>query len=119
MSSSFKLSIVTGATGDPAGSDSALIAVPGYMYATVKGVRVFLAQRAARELRMISENFAARAGERLHHAEWSVTRDPEQVKASMVHDCVRCQAGVDQALALLREHPHAEVAVGRLWWASP
>jgi hypothetical protein len=33
-----------------------------------------------------------------------------------MHDCASCRAGVDQALAFLRDNPDSEVAVGQMWW---
>jgi hypothetical protein len=68
----------------------------------------------------VSERLAANIGERLHHADWTVTGDPGQVRTlGLMHDCASCRAGVDQALAFLRENPGGEVAVGQLWWAKP
>jgi hypothetical protein len=58
-------------------------------------------------------------GEVLHHAEWTITSDPEQVRTlGLMHDCATCRAGTDQALAFLRDTPDGEVAVGQLWWAE-
>jgi hypothetical protein len=68
----------------------------------------------------MSALLAAGMGERLHHAEWTITSDPEQVSTlGLMHDCPACRAGVDQALAFLRDNPGGEVAVGQLWWAQP
>jgi hypothetical protein len=113
-----KLNIMTSEQGEPAGPDMAIISAPVRWYASLEGKRALLAQLAGADLRVISEHLAERTGERLHHAEWTFTDDPELVKAlGAVHDCARCQAGTDQALAFLREHPGREVAVGHLWWA--
>lgn len=119
MSGSLKLSITTRAQGEPSGFDSAIVrAMPGW-YAVVDGRRAFLAQVAGRDLGDASEHLAAGLGERLHHAEWTVTGDPAEVKTlGLMHDCAACRAGVDQALAFLRENPGSEVAVGQLWWAG-
>ena len=108
------------ARGEPAGSDFAIIRIRGELHAFLPGgERVFLAASAAAVLREMSGRLAAVVGETLHHAEWTITSDPGQVRAlGLMHDCVTCRAGVDQALALLREHPEAEVAVGQLWWAK-
>jgi hypothetical protein len=108
----------TRAEGDPAGYDSAIVKVPPRWYLTVGGEQVFLAQVAGRQLRELSERFAASIGERLHHAQWTITGDPDEVRTlGLMHDCASCRAGVDQALAILRDHPGAELAVGQLWWA--
>ena len=119
MSGSLKLSITTRAQGEPSGFDSAIVrAVPGW-YAVVDGERAFLAHLAGRDLREVSEHLAAGLGEKLHHAEWTVTGDPAEVKTlGLMHDCAACRAGVDQALTLLRNDPDAELAVGQLWWAG-
>jgi hypothetical protein len=118
--SPLKLSIRTRAEGEPAGFDSAITLVPPRWYVTLNGKPAFLAQLAGRDLRKVSERLAADIGERLHHAEWTVTGDPQQVKTlGLMHDCASCRAVVDQALAFLRDNPGGEVAVGQLWWAKP
>jgi len=105
--------------GEPTGFDSAIVQAVPRWFARLNGERVFLALTAGRDLRRVSERLAADIGERLHHAEWTVTSDPGQVRTlGLMHDCASCRAGVDQALALLREHPGAELAVGQLWWAG-
>ena len=109
---------MTRAEGEPSGFDSAIVTVPARWYVTAGGERAFAAQLAGRALRQVSELLAGNIGERLHHAEWTITSDPAEVTAlGLVHDCAACRAGVDQALAFLREHPAGEVAVGQLWWA--
>ena len=119
MPSPLKLSIVTEATGEPAGYDSSIISVPPGWYATVGGDRAFLAQSAGKLLRRLSEQQAADLGERLHHAVWTITSDPADVRTlGLMHDCPACRAGVDQALAHMAAHPDSEVAVGQLWWAA-
>jgi hypothetical protein len=114
-----KLRIGTRAEGKPTGFDSAITGVPGRWYVTVNGKRAFLPQLAGRDLRAVSERLAANISERLHHADWTITGDPGQVTAlGLMHDCKSCQAGVDQALAFLRDNPDGELAVGQLWWAA-
>lgn len=118
MSSPVKLCVMTRAEGEPAGFDSAIILVPARWYLIAGGERALVAQLAGRDLRQVSERLAASLGERLHHAEWTITTDPGEVTTlGLIHDCAACRAGVDQALAFLREHPGGEVAVGQLWWA--
>lgn len=118
MSSPVKLGIMTGARGEPSGFDSTIVKAPAHWYATVNGSRALLAQVAGRELRELSDQVAAGMGERLHHAEWTITSDPDQVRTlGLMHDCPTCRAGVDQALAFLRDDPAGELAVGQLWWA--
>jgi hypothetical protein len=105
--------------GDPAGFDSAITSVPGRWRVTLNGERMFLVQHAIRDLRAASRQLAASIGEKLHHADWTITGDPAQVTTlGLMHDCATCRAGVDQALAFLRDNPGAEVAVGQLWWAG-
>jgi hypothetical protein len=107
-------------SGEPTGFDSAIAHVPGRWYVTVNGERAFLARRAIRDLRVLSDALAAGLGERLHHAEWTITGDPAQVTTlGLMHDCGPCRAGVDQALAYLRDNPDGELAAGQLWWARP
>jgi hypothetical protein len=118
--SAFKLNIMTRAEGEPAGFDSAITLVPARWYADVAGERAFVVQLAGRDLRGMSEGIAAGMGERLHHAEWTITDDPDEVRTlGLMHDCVTCRFGVNQALAFLRDNPDGEVAVGQLWWARP
>jgi hypothetical protein len=114
-----KLRIGTRAEGKPAGFDSAITSVPGRWYITVNGKRAFLARLAGRDLRVISGRLAANIGETLHHADWTITGDPAEVTTlGLMHDCGSCRAGVDQALAFLRDNPDGELAVGQLWWAK-
>jgi hypothetical protein len=105
--------------GDPAGYDSSIIRVPEAWYADLGQGRALVVQLAGRQLRQISEQQATDLGEILHHADWTITSDPAEVKTlGLMHDCPACRAGVDQALAYLRENPDGEVAVGQLWWAE-
>jgi hypothetical protein len=114
----FKMSIMTGERGEPAGADTAIVSAPLRWYAVLEGKQALIARLAGAELRVISEHLAERMSERLHHAEWTFTSDPELVRSlGTVHDCARCRAGADQALTFLRENPDREVAVGHLWWA--
>jgi hypothetical protein len=100
--------------------DSAIISVPARWYVTLNGERVFLARQAGRDLRKVSEGCAASVGESLHHAVWTITGDPEQVRTlGMMHDCETCREGTGNALAVLAANPGSEVAVGQLWWADP
>ena len=118
MSGSLKIAVMTDAEGEPSGFDSTIIKVPERWHVTVNGKPVFLAQLAGRELRTGSEGIAAGMGEKLHHAEWTITSDPAEVRTlGLMHDCATCRAGVDQALAFLRDNPGGELAVGQLWWA--
>jgi hypothetical protein len=115
---SVQLNVIGDSRGEPTGYDAAIAKVPDGVYVTIDGQRVLNAKVAARALREIAELSAARLGERLHHAEWTLTSDPEQVRTlGLMHDCATCRAGVDQATAYLRETPGGEVAVGQLWWA--
>ena len=107
------------ADGEPTGFDSAITTVPGRWYVTINGEQAFVAQLAIRDLRVTSDALAAGLGERLHHAVWTITGDPAQVRTlGLMHDCGSCRAGVDQALAFLRDNPDGELAVGQLWWAA-
>jgi hypothetical protein len=121
MADSLKLQIRTrNEAGEPAGYDSSIVRVPPGWYATVgDGTRAMVVQLAGRMLRQLSEQQAADLGETLHHADWTITSDPAEVRTlGLMHDCPACRAGVDQALAYLRENPAGEVAVGQLWWAA-
>lgn len=70
-------------------------------------------------LRQMSREVAAKMGERLHHADWWVTRDPELIEQiGMAHDCVSCRASVDQALAHVAEKPDEDLVAGVLYWAG-
>lgn len=121
MSGPVKLVIMTEAEGEPCGFDSAIASVPARFWLDDPGgVRVLDAGAACDALRELSGKLAASIGERLHHADWVITTDPDEVQTlGLMHDCARCRAGVDQALAAMREHPGREMAVGQLWWAAP
>jgi hypothetical protein len=119
VNSPLKLTVTTGAEGEPSGFDSAITTVPARLWhVTAAGERILLLSVARRELRELSERLAAGGSERLHHADWVITADPDEVAAlGMMHDCATCRAGVDQALARMREEPGTDMAVGQLWWA--
>jgi hypothetical protein len=114
-----KLTVMTGAEGEPTGFDSAIASVPTRLWhVTETGERILLLSVARRELRELSEKLAANISERLHHADWVITADPDEVAAlGMMHDCATCRGGVDRALARMREEPGTDMAVGQLWWA--
>ena len=117
MGTDLKISITTGAEGDPGVYGSVILKAQDHWYVTVDGTRVFLARIAERDLRQQSMDDSAAAGEELHHADWTITSDPRQVRTlGLMHDCASCRAGVDQALAYLRDNPDGQVAVGQLWW---
>lgn len=62
---------------------------------------------------------AAEMGEGLRESHWWITRDPEVViQRGLMHDCPTCRAGVDQALAHMRDDPEAVAAVGLLSWCE-
>ncbi len=102
------------------GSDSCIAVVPDEWYVRVPGQEPMLdLRRLGRDLRNLSEQSAARIGERLHHAEWVITSDPAVVERRGMHDtdCARCRADVDQALARLAEVDDP-LLVGILYWAG-
>ena len=114
-----KLNITGDTTGDPAGYDSVIARVDDTWYMTTGAERALNTGAVGRMLRRISEQSAAGVGERLHHACWVLTSNPEEVQTlGLMHDCATCRAGVDQALAYLRETPGGEIAVGQLYWAA-
>jgi hypothetical protein len=113
-----ELSVIGDTRGEPSGYDSAIAAVPDGCYLMIDGQRALKVNVLGRALRELSDASAANVGERLHHANWTLTTDPETVRRlGLMHDCAACRAGVDQALARLREVPDGEIAVGQLWWA--
>lgn len=120
MTDSLKLQIRTrNENGEPAGYDSAIVKVPPAWYVAVGGETALAVGPVGRLLRTVSERMAGDMGEVLHHAEWTITGDPAEVRTlGLMHDCPTCRAGVDQALAYLRDHEDGEVAVGQLWWAA-
>jgi len=73
-----------------------------------------------RLLSQLSERFASELEERLHHAEWVITRDPRTVKErGMLHDCDFCRDGVERALEMLEAKPNGDLAIGALYWPGP
>lgn len=74
---------------------------------------------AGKALIRASQLAAEEIGERLHHAEWTVTNKTDDVRtAGEEHKCPTCIAAMDQALAFLRDRPDQVVACGKLWWRS-
>lgn len=102
----------------PAGFDSVIALFPESYYVTVGGKRALIARKAVAWVRALSLKCARDIGEVLHHAEWTITSDPELVHTlGLMHDCVERRDGVERAVAHLRDHPEAEIAVGQLLWA--
>jgi hypothetical protein len=101
----------------PSGFDSVIAVMPSEFYVQIDdGEPAFAAVQFARYVRDLSEDQARRMGERLHHAEWINTRDPEVVRQrGLMHDCDECRAWVEKALSLIAEGN--ELMVGQLWWA--
>lgn len=116
---SLKVTIMGDTAAPPDGFDSAILLVPDAAYVTAGAVRTLHALVLRGALSRATAQSCAAVGERLHHAEWTVTSAPGEVRTlGLMHDCPTCRAAVDQALAHLREHPEAEIAVGQLWWAA-
>lgn len=100
------------------GFDSAIMAAPDDIYVTVNGKATIVVNRLARLLSEISESSAADLGVKLHHGDWVLTTDPAEVsRLGLMHDCPTCRAGVDQALAHLKQFPQSPLLVGLLYWA--
>lgn len=101
------------------GTDAMIITVPGHWYADVVGAGpALLARVAGRELRVASEQGAARVGRALHHADWQLTADPAVVIDVMPQHCAECATGTEAALAYLAGGPGREVALGLLYFAA-
>lgn len=103
----------TRVTGDPAGAASCIAVLP-------RGARDLPLPLFGAMLRRLSVDQARSVGEQLHSAEWTVTSDPAVVAivGACAHPrCMKCRADVDQALALLRDHPATELLAGVLHWA--
>lgn len=101
------------------GQDSVILKLPSYLYEIIDGQPTYYMDRIGYYLREQSEWGAANVAERLHHADWTMTTDPETVRdLGLQHQCATCQAGVDQALAVLRDNPSQLIAVGVLYWAG-
>lgn len=112
----------TGARGRVTGVDSCIATVPAGIYVRTGGGQPAINVRTlGAVLRRLSKDMAANIGERLHHAEWTITQDPGVVEEVGMHgrpDCVRCRTSVDQTLAHLTEH-RKDLLVGLLFWAGP
>lgn len=103
--------------GDVGSADSCMATVP----AGVLADGALDVRQLGRALRDLTERQARLMGARLHHADWTVTRDPAVIQAigRCVHpDCVRCVAETDQALAYLAEEPGRALIAGVLYWAG-
>jgi len=102
------------------GWDTTMLAVPEQFLIQLDddGPPALAAKQFATFLRRLAESQAADLGERLHHAEFTITRDRETVKRlGLMHDCVDCLAGVERALEFLDANPDKDMVVGQLWWA--
>lgn len=103
------------------GYDSMIVKVPKHIYRSEPGGgRVTDEHEVLMAAAMFTYKACKSLGETLHHADWWVTGDAAMIQEKgLMHDCVSCRAGVDQALALLRDNPDAEFMVGCLYWAQP
>lgn len=103
--------------GAPSGFDSVIASVPDPWYAGEDPAGPLLIRPVARRLRRLSDESAEMVGERLHHAEWSITGDLDEVRTKgTAHGCPECLAGVARATEYLEANPGRVVAVGQLWW---
>jgi hypothetical protein len=93
--------------------------VPDSMYVTMGSIRMLNIIAVRIDLDEATRRACEAVSEKLHHAVWTFTSEPAEVQTlGLMHYCPTCVAGVDQALAHLRDHPGSEVAVGQLWWAD-
>lgn len=47
--------------------------------------------------------------------DWLITSDPDEVERFQpAHDCTECRSGNERAMALLREHPDAKIALANV-----
>jgi len=118
--SDLKLNIQTRFSGlEISGWDTTMLPVPEEFFVQVDdGPPALAAKQLGVFLRRLAESQAADLGERLHHAEFTLTRDRETVKRlGLMHDCMECLAGVERALVFLDANPGKDMVVGQLWWA--
>lgn len=120
MESDYTFEVMTSLMDRPvSGLDSMIIAAPPEVFTEVDGQRVISMPDIIELIGTCSEMGARNLGERLHHAHWVLTTDPEVVASKgLAHDCTSCRAGLDQSLARLREFPEEELFVGTLYWAD-
>lgn len=72
------------------------------------------------DLAELSHRMARSIGEKLRHATWCATDDPEIVEKVGMHgrpDCARCRSSVDQALSAIAD-TGKPLLVGELFWAG-
>ncbi len=101
-----------------AGLDS-MIGVPPDWLQACHSRGILPAGPVSKLLRTMSEQAAAGLGETLHHADWVITADLGKIEAiGMAHDCLRCRAATDQALAHLSANPGKPLLAGVLYWAG-
>lgn len=102
------------------GSDSTCLAVPPEAYVRVDdGPPALHVQAANRLLRRIAEEQAGALGEKLHHAEFWITRDSLfVVDKVLAHDCDTCRAAALRVSEMMEADPELEMLVGVLYWAG-
>lgn len=71
------------------------------------------------ELLRLTRETEARIELPLRNTAWWVTRSALVVQQRISNHCPTCQAGADQAMAMIREKPETVVAVGRFSFAAP
>jgi len=96
------------------GFDACIIIMPPELYA--EGELLLPAAKAA--LAQVAAKAAAEENEILHHAEWRITGNVEEVKQFGTGDnCEQCRAGTERGVAFLNDNPGRELAIGKFWWA--
>lgn len=100
------------------GVDSCIMSVPNAVFINTGGTDTIDVRVLGQLLRQVSKASAEGVGEKLHHSDWVLTTDPGTVQSANIHDCPRCRASVDQALAHLAANPTEPLLVGTLYWAG-
>lgn len=110
---SLKVGLIGETETDPTDKDTAVVVVPEVCYLD----DMLEARTLGRFLAGITGREADERGKVLHHAEWTVTSDADEVVAmSKGDECAACQANCDQVRAWVAEHKRRDVAVGIMWW---
>lgn len=103
------------------GFDTTILVMPTEFYVSVAGEPPGLAlNQFSAWLNRLANQQASDLGERLHHAEFTITTSRATVETlGRMHDCDVCREGVRTAIRFMHEHPGAEMVVGQLYWAGP
>lgn len=100
------------------GADTLIAPVPDGVWFKFQGKDYINMKRSNKQLRELADQSAARLGEKVHHARAIITSNRTTLREQgILHDCARCRAAVDQAVAEI-DRNGTEFLILQMWWLN-